>query len=321
MITLKVKTILTLFALVFAGIQACEPSADINSEIMRCDSADLSRVEIRQNDRHTSLQRQETGEFLVNESFKADKETVRKLLQLPHDMIIKMPASKSDTDSLKRYLETEGIDIRFFDEDELVCHWHAAAYNDKYKASPFMNAGAERVFFVELPGIDFDFTDRCRANPDFWTDKQIIALDYYRIADIRMQYFGADSLSSFQLKIQSDTVFLFDSKNRIQKNLDLKAVGQYLTYFDEVNFFKAAVDLNRQERDSIIASQAIFKLELKDTDGQTTQVRLFPVWDEDSGRRHKHLAYAQVNTEKKLRTVKYYAFDLLMKSPDYFIQK
>jgi hypothetical protein len=321
MIYLLSKSRLIIFVFALIGIQACEPATDINGEIMRCDTADVNRIEISQNAEQTIHQKQHKGDFWVNNSYEADAETVRKFLQLPSDMIIKMPAAKSDNDSLKAFLENSGIDIRFYDEDDLLCHWYAAAYNDKYKASPFMNAGADRVFFVELAGVNFDFTDRCRANPDFWVDKKIIALDYFQIGEIGLRYFGADSLKSFRLLIQPDTVFLYDDENMIKKNIDLKAVGQYLTYFDEVNFFKTVTDLSRHKQDSIIASQPIFKLEVKDTDGRITQVKLFAKQNETLNRRHKHLAYVQLNDEQKLRTVKYFAFDLLMKKPDYFIQK
>lgn len=299
---------------------ACRPAPDINAEIARCDSAEVTRVLIKQSDTKTELLRKDEG-FFINERFKADPRITEKFLELPEKIMIKMPASKADNDSLQLAVKNKGIDIRFFKQDKLLCRWLVGEYSPKYKGTPLMNAGAERIFITELPeNSRFDFSSRCRVNPDFWSDKTITELDYYELSQVQVQYFGKDSLKSFHLKIFSDSAQVFDYQGKKTAPIKLKAVGQYLSYFSDVNFYKNITGLNRRETDSILSLQPEIKIRIINTASDTVSAELYPKIN-SSGNRDLHLAYARLNHENRLRLVKYYAFDLILKDPDYFQKK
>ena len=313
----SVKIVVVIIISLF--LYKCKDTVDLNADITRCDSAKVNKIVVSQKNNITELIRK-NNKFEITSNQKLNKKAVEKLLSLLYDLKIKMPVSNIDSDSIKEQLKANGLSIEFIDKDNTLCHWMIGKYSDKYGATAMMNATGDRVFMTEIPGIETDLETYCAAELDFWIDHTLFSYKYFNISKVYLEYSGNDSINSFELKIAGDSIFLNDYEGIKKKNINKKAVGQYLTYFEDVQFFKNKVALSQNRQDSVLNSKEIVKLKIEDTLGKTMSVKLYSVFNSKTKTKHKHYAYLKKNDDKNLKTVKYYDFDLLFKSPQYFLE-
>lgn len=296
---------------------ACGPRINPEESIVSCDYRDVNKIVLEQGQHSLLLRADEEGRFKVNEKELADTAVIHNLLSLPGRLLIKTPAPKSESDSLQKMLSNNGLSIRYMQDDKILCAWVLGEFSPRYEAAPLQNEGAKTIFYAELPGGAFNPDEYCRINPDFFIDRRVIDLEYFEISQVAVRYFNADSTHSFRLTVFSDSAQLFDHQNKLLQPIDLKSVGQYLNYFRDIRYYRSSSNLSPEEEDSVLRSRPLCELQITDTDGQKTHLRIFPITEGDD-RERLHQAFLQVNGRKRLRVIKYYALDLLCKTPKYF---
>ncbi len=312
------KVILAVFT--FATIiffKSCAPKVNPEEEIIRCNPDEVSHIVLEQYGLQTELTKKEDGKFVVNGKEPADTSVMANLLNLPSQLMIKTIAPNSEIDSLHELLEGHGLTISFFNKDKLLCSWQTGTYSIKYKALPLTNTGAKAVFYTELISSEFKPDNYFEIDHDFYINKQILDLEYFEIACVTLNYYNKDSLQSFKLEVFPDSAALYNYNKELQKNINLKAVGQYINYFKNIRYYQSDTNLSDKSQDSIIQLKPLYSIDVESTTDKLTSLKIYPIKD-TANNLNKHEAYLLLNNKKPLRIIKYYELDLLTKSPEYF---
>ncbi|MEA2042726.1 MAG: hypothetical protein U9N85_09275 [Bacteroidota bacterium] len=302
-------------------VTSCTESVDPERKIIPVNIDDIRKIEFSNAENQTILNKKTTTSYTVNGE-ETDPRNIYDFLKMANSTEIKVPASNADNDSIKKQLIESGIHIKFYNKkDKLQAHWVFGEYSEKYDATEFMNAGSQNVFMVEIPGKETNLTAYYSSLPDFWINHLLLSYRYNEILEVRIDYYGKDSVNSFDLSIQKDSVRLKDYTGKQLRPINLLAVGQYLTYFENIYFYSSDTELSAGACDSVLGSSPVFRLLIKDTKKEITELKLFTKINPQTHAPDIHTAYLQTGETNVLKEVKYYEFDLLTKWPNYFISK
>jgi hypothetical protein len=183
----------------------------------------------------------------------------------------------------------------------------------------------ELVYAIYMPGDEKALEKYFQVDAMYWRDKTIISLDPGQIKTVELRYPGHPE-HSFRVKQSSDIIEFFllkgDGAQKVNSTHPL-ALKRYLSYFNNVDFYRLAPD---PLRDSLQEARAWARLTVHSREGNALLLNLYRKPAEQGTREKGAFAY-DVNEcygimpgIKEIYRIKYVEIDPLLKKPDYFIK-
>lgn len=229
-----------------------------------------------------TLERQPSGIWTVNGKYNARMDAVKTLLYTIKKVAVKEPVGKIAQDNVVKRLAGKAVRCEIYQNNELVKAYYVGTETQDQEGT-FMilinletMKAADKPFINYIPGFVGYLTTRYFTEEAGWRDRTVYQYVPSDIRSVKLETpfnpeFGYELIvkaeNNYQVKMLSD------GKNL--ENVDPIAVKQYLSYFQQLNFESFEVNLNKEQIDSVLKSQAINILTVIDKNGTANKVKFF----------------------------------------------
>ncbi len=317
----KYFSYIILFSVVVLTIisESCLNGGDgLSDKLTIKDTSIISKIVI-ENNQDTIILTNKNNKWFINNKFPAKEQALNFLLLVSNQLKIKNPVMRIYMDSINSELELNGKTVKFYNNDnDIIKEWKVGNFDKKIGATCIKLKNTEMSFFAYLPGILHDI-NKIIEKKNFY-ETTIFDYKYYELKEIKVSYTDSSELS-FGLKINNNKAELYSIKTgELMTNIDLKAVGRYLTYFEDIKFESIIEGITKAERDSILIAKPKHKITVTDRNGITKSLNTYERYNK-YGKKDIHKINAIFNKNEEIIVIKYYNIDLILKELGFFLIK
>lgn len=306
------------------------------------DTASITKVFLADKNNNTILlEKKETGDWLLNKTYKARMSGVNMLLETFHDLVIKYPVPKNAHNNVisrlavrsikvEIYQQVYGIDIfgiRLFDHEKLTKTYFVGDATPDNMGTFMLMEGAEVPYVVQLLGLRGFVAPRYSTQEKDWRDHTVFRTRLNEISSIEVDMPGQPQ-NSYLIRNDNDELKMWQKQgNSPIVHFDTLKVLNFLAAFTDLRYEALLNDINAQRIDSITHSLPWYVFTLVNTKGDTTIMKTFYKPNDD-----KQLdmegnlyvmdvdrAYALVNGDRDFVLIQYFVFDKILKPLSFFI--
>jgi hypothetical protein len=297
------------------------------------DTASITKIFLADKAGHqVILQKEKPGEWKVNGKWKARNDGIFNLLFVVKNLSVKSMISERAQTNVIKTLVTSAIKIEIYQGDKLVKMYYVGGETPDnvgtymLLSDPDTKQNSARPFVMCIEGQNRYLTPVYNTNPNEWRDRTALSCYPPDIKSVKVDFVAAAG-HSYEVTQTSFNKFKIESLpgHTNYPDFDTMAVRQYLGYFAGQSFETFLNDMNPIRRDSILSSNPLYVLTVKDKNDKSTEIRLFgmePHREEvdAKGKPEKFdldRMYALIN-KQELVAVQYYVFGKLIPDIEYF---
>ncbi|MCB2221893.1 MAG: DUF4340 domain-containing protein [Bacteroidetes bacterium] len=307
------------------------------------DTASITKVFLAdKKNRSVLLKKVGTGEWTVNDNYKARMSGIRLLLETMKNLAAKYPVpnkahniviSQLAAQSIKVEVYQEVYRINLFDRIKLFPHekltktYYVGGATADNMGTFMLMEGADVPFVVHLLGFRGFVAPRYSTFEKDWRDHVVFKTKLYDIQEVIVEN-PENPSESFKVINGDDHIQLISLiDNQPVKRYDTLRVLNFLTAFNDIRYEALLDDMDPERVDSITSSTPKDIVTLIDESGDTTSIKTFfkandnrlediegnvYVYDVDR-------LYALVNDDRDFVLIQYYVFDKVLHSLSYFL--
>lgn len=244
------------------------------------DTASIDKIVIKdKSPREVTLTRQ-GDQWQVNNKFRARKGAVTTLLTTLNRMELRNFIPENLKETVLKRMMVYGKEVDIYKNGKLFKTIYVGTETSDEMATYMMIKGADAPYAVYIPGFNGYLSSRFFTEEHLWKARDITRMDPRNIREITT-IFPDSAEASFKIQIFSpDSIFitkLSDGKvlrrvNRVKTRLYIGAAAR-MSYEGAI----LPTDPIWQRRDSLLASEPVFEIIVKDTNGKTTTVDGFAI--------------------------------------------
>lgn len=277
------------------------------------------------------LTRVAKGQWKVNDHYFVRNDAINTLLYTMKMVAVKDLIDAASWDNVVKHLATTSVKVEIYDGDARVKAYYVGGPTADNMGTymllvkPGSDENYKQPYITYIPGFDGFLSTRYFAIEKEWRDRTILRYYPNEIKSVALTYPQAEN--SFSIQYAGHNRYSMENPVSHQPitGLDTMAVRQYLTYCQSLSW---EIPATEPKKDSILASQPIVVIDVKDTAGKLTEVKLFNKKAPDNvlvkyGRNYKYdpdRMFALVNG-KDFVIVQYFVFGKLLQTPSYFIHR
>lgn len=266
--------------------------------------------------------------WIVNGGPKARQDAIDVLMLTFYRMEMRNFLQEKMKDPVYKRMSVYGKEVKIYGKGKLMKHIYIGTETPDEMATYMMIKNADAPYAVHIPGFNGFLSSRFFTQEELWRSREIFSLAQDQISEVEMIYPSAPN-ESFKIRAfnrDSLTVSSLDGKT-IVRNVNTMNVQMYLNSFKTVSYEGAIVpsDPIWARKDSLLASQPVFRLAVKDKTGQTKTLIGYaikpptesfdpevPLPDKDPDRLHAFI------NEKDMVLVQYYGLQNILQPLEYF---
>jgi hypothetical protein len=242
------------------------------------DTAAITKIFMADKDNHTvTLTRIKGGAWKVNGKYDVRSDAMNTLLYTIKMVTVKNIIDPNGVENVLKGLSSGGVKVEIYKGDDRIKMYYVGGPSAD-QTGTFMllaNSGSGKNFkqpyITYIPGFDGYLSTRYFVRSDDWRDRTIVQYYPYSMKMVKVTYPSSDS--GFQVNIIGRNHFSLENPaTRQSVPFDTIAIKQYLTYYQSVSW---EVTIETPKKDSIIHSSPFAILNVTDTAGKSTEVRLF----------------------------------------------
>jgi hypothetical protein len=282
-------------------------------------------------------------DWVVNDKYAGQKFNINMLMETmlniqvkqpvpvaAHNNIIKSLAANSvKVEIYQQVYRIDFLGIRLFQHEKLTkVYYVGGATQDNHGSFMLMEHSSE-PFITYLPGLRGFVSPRFTPIEKYWRDYSVFRKNIHEIASVRME-FPTIPEQSFLVRNNHDRnieLISLSDNGRIT-DFDTLKLMNFLSGFRNLNFEAIINDIDKTQKDSIIASVPFSIITVTDTNGISRLVRIFhkkstfgetdydgmPLpYDPDR-------AYALVNEGQDFVLVQFFVFDKVLRPKSYYMK-
>lgn len=234
----------------------------------------------RQGER-TTLERRD-GYWLYNGRYKARPSVMEPLLEAISRVQIKYKPTEAAVEHMVQTLATEGIKVELYGKgDELIKAYYVGGSTSDERGCYMIMEGAEQPYVAYLPAWEGNLSVRFRLYGDEWRDKTLFAEEVENIQSVSIEY-PKQRDQSFRLENKAggyEVSPFYDITPEIKRPFRAGSAEAFLANFRSVG--SEAFRNDYSGRDSIRQLAPFSIITLVNRQGDTTQVKLFPIVPEN----------------------------------------
>jgi hypothetical protein len=297
------------------------------------DTGSITKIRLSdKNNQVITLTRIKGGVWKVNDRYFVRSDGIKTLLYTIKMVTVKNLIDQKQWDPVIKQLATSSVKVEIFAGDNKIKEYYVGGGTPDYLgtymllANPRNDENYQQPYVMYIPGFDGFLTTRFFTIEDRWRDQTILRYYPNEIKSVTLTY-PSSADHSFTINQLGKNRYSVENpvSHQSLQDMDTAAVKQYLTYFQYVAWEVPSIDI---KRDSILASTPVVTIDVKDTLGKVTDIKLFNRTAPDNvnvkyGRDYKYdpdRLFAYVNG-RDFVLVQYYVFGKLLQDPTYFMHK
>ncbi len=290
----KQKNIIIVIALCFMAIAVVvilltKDNSTIEQNYNIKDVSSITKVIIDDKDERTLiLEKQNDSLWVVNKKA-ANPRVIESLLSTFKDMRVREPIAKAARNNIVKQLAASGQKVQVYQEnywldwgflklfkkERLTKTYFVGSETQDNMGTYMMLKGEESPCVVHIPSFKGYLSTRFSAIEDFWRAHTVFKYNRDDIASLRVEIPNQPS-ESFELR-KNGTGFdfeLLESKQKLSEFDTVKVVSLLSSLFN-LNYETVAKNIPEIERDTIFSKQPAFIFTVKNTKGETNQLKTY----------------------------------------------
>ncbi len=337
-IVLVIMVVLITIALSFVLTEKNSTLFGSNSNFAVRDTANIVKIYMAdKNNQSVLFERGEKG-WILNGTGVAHKKNVEMLLNTLKSLDVKYPVPEKAHDNVIKVMAGNSIKVEVYKNDYRIhlgqlklfpyvnkarTYFVGGATQDNQGTYMLME-GAERAFVVTMPGFRGFVAARFTTNPKDWLSHEIFRIPYNRIAEVKIES-PVQTNKNYQIRKLEEGYEIMSLDNRqILGSYDTVALYTFLDAFKNINYESLLDDMPEKKVDSILNSEPVYVISVKETNGEEHQVktyRMYSRYDQEEiyGFKPEYdldRMYAWDNHQMMM--IQYFVFDKITRPVDFF---
>lgn len=300
------------------------------------DTASVTKIFLADKANHSvTLTKEKPGLWKVNDKWIARNDGIQNLMFVVKNLSIRSMVGVAAQENVIKNLASGAVKIELYKGDKLVKMYYVGGATPDdlgtymLLADPETKKNSARPFVMCIEGQNRYLTPVYTTDVMDWKDRTAISCNPGEISNIRLDHIERPH-ASFEVMASDHNSFKVRSvqDNADLSDLDTLAVKQYLSYFQGVNFEAFLNDMKPARRDSLLHSNPVYVMTVKEKSGKTTQIKFYhmePVGEmlDEKGHPEKYNVdhmYALINNQE-IVSVQFFVFGKLFPDIEYFTTK
>ncbi|MFI5150063.1 MAG: hypothetical protein ACHQRM_10045 [Bacteroidia bacterium] len=297
------------------------------------DTAAITRIFMADKSNHTvTLKKIKTGEWTVNDKWKARNDGIFNLLFVMKNLAIKSLVGAPAVENVIKNLASGATKVEVYNGDKLVKVYYVggATPDDEgtymLLSDPETKLNSTRPFVMFIEGQTRYLSPVYSTNEKEWRDRSAFSYFPPDVRSVRLDFIQAPG-HSFELQQPEPNHFnVLDLKtNSPMPGLDTLNARQYVSYLMGMGFESFIDEIPAARKDSILTSTPLYVMTITDKNKQRTELQFFgmePHREEvdAQGRPEKYdldRMYTLIN-KKEFVITQYYVFGKVLTDIEYF---
>lgn len=309
------------------------------------DTANVTRIFMSdKNNVSVTLNRQEPGKWLVDNSFPASKFNVEMLLQTMFELEVRHPVAKAAQNNVIRELAVNSVKVevyqkvyrieifgvRLFPHEKLTKVYYVGGATSSNQGTFMLMENSTTPFVTYLPGLRGFVSPRYSPIAKNWRDYTVFKYSIPEISRIRVEIPETPDFSFELINHRNNNYSLVSiSDNKEVPEYDTLRVLNFLSGFRNLNYEALLNDIDKFLIDSIVNSPPFIVITLTDTNGVSKTIKTFhkkgPEGQTDpQGNPLPYdldRLYALVNDGKDFVLIQYFSFSKVLRPKTFFLKE
>jgi hypothetical protein len=308
------------------------------------DSATVTKIFIGdKNNNSIILKKNESGKWILNDKYPAQKLSVDLLLKTMVDIEVSQPVARSAHDNIVKELAVNALKveiyqmvfrvdlfdrIKWWPHEKLTKVYYVGGATPDNQGCFMLMENSSEPYVVFLPGFRGFVSPRYSPIEKYWRDYNVFKTQIPEIASVKVETPETPEFS-YEIKNNGDSRFsLFSLKgNRQIQGYDTLKLLNFLSGFRSLNYEALLNDMDKVRKDSIISSTPFIIITLTDKSGVSKSIKTYhklgPEGQTDTEGRplpyDLDRLYALVNDGQDFTTIQYYNFDKVLRPLPFFL--
>jgi hypothetical protein len=308
------------------------------------DSASVTKIFIGdKNNNSIILKKNESGKWILNDKYPAQKLSVDLLLKTMVDIEVSQPVARSAHDNIVKELAVNALKveiyqmvfrvdlfdrIKWWPHEKLTKVYYVGGATPDNQGCFMLMENSSEPYVVFLPGFRGFVSPRYSPIEKYWRDYNVFKTQIPEIASVKVETPETPEYS-YEIKNNGDSRFsLFALKdNRQIQGYDTLKLLNFLSGFRSLNYEALINDMDKVRKDSIISSTPFIIITLTDKSGVSKSIKTYhkqgPEGQTDTQGRPMPYdldrLYALVNDGQDFTTIQYYNFDKVLRPLPFFL--
>lgn len=298
------------------------------------DTASINKIFLAdKNGNSITLERQATGNWTVNGKYTVRPDALQTLLTTIKKIDVKEPIGKNAQNNVIKRLAAKAVKCEIYQHNKLTKAYYVGTETPDQTGTYMILIDletmkpSEKAFITYIPGFEGYLTTRYFVEERGWRDRTVFHYIPNEIVSVKVEA-PPHPENSYELFVKGNNNYELKtlSNGKLLNNLDVLAVKQYLSYFEQLNFESFEVDIKKYQVDSILKSQPVNILTITNNKDEKNKVTFYarPNRKGIEGNDGKQLAFdperldALLDNGKDFVMVQYYLFGKTLPAPSYF---
>jgi len=310
----SILLIISIYLLFFHKNNNSINQSEINFKID--DTSSIFKIIIEKNKSSINLEKNENF-WQLNNSYSVNSKAINNLLLSLTLFELKSPVPANAKKVLYAKLRNSKKISFFNDKNNLIKYFYIGEQTTNKSGNYMLLGESKNPYIIFIPLVRSDLNNYYNIDEMFWRDKTIFRYKPNDIKQIAINY-PQNKEKSFLIKQKENKNFILkkdeDSEDLI--SLDKESIYNYLSYFNKIEF-ERFYSANENFKDSLNSAQAEFIFSVTNKEGNINTIKAYQKSDNEIIDTDNFIA---IFNDNEIIVVKYYNFDLLLKSYEYFSQ-
>jgi hypothetical protein len=315
----KVRLILFIAVVLSLGIillQNRVPFGKGNTSFSSKPGKEITRIELSGKEGKVTLEKK-NGRWLVNGKNEARKNSIMFISRILLEMDIKSPVSESMFDTATNRKGIAPVIVKVWEKRKMLNSFMVYKTQSNAYGNIMKKKSGSKPFIVYVPGHDGDIGSAFTLNSLFWQPYTIFEFLPSELSSVELENVR-DSSNTFTITKTGKGCTFYAGSNQVN-GCDTTLINRYISYFTWIPFESWALDLTKNEREQILASTPIYRINVIPVKGEKLSLTLWEKKKEDGGTDSDRL-YGKSNSSDEIFIVRYFDVDPLLKKRSYFFE-
>lgn len=287
-----VLIIMLLLVIIALGFLMTEKNSTIfgsDSEFAVKDTANIVRIFMAdKNGKSVLFDRVDKG-WTLNESDKAHDKNVSMLLKTIMKLEVKYPVPQKAHNNIVKMMAGNSIKVEVYKNDyrihigqiklfsyvDLARVFYVGNATQDNQGTYMLMDGGDRPYVVTIPGFRGFVAARFTTEAKDWMSHEIFNIPYSRIEELSVETPEQPNKSYQIRKLEQGYEIMSLSNRQILPMFDTVALFTFLDAFKNINYESLIDNISEAKVDSIIHSEPVHIIKVKETNGATHEIKTF----------------------------------------------
>jgi hypothetical protein len=241
------------------------------------DTSSIDKIFIADSKGKTVTLSKTKGVWMVDNKYVARPDNVRLLMKTFNRIEVKSPVPNAALENTIKNIATGGTKVEIYQGENKPAKIYYVGGPTLNHQGTYMVLETEGIkssvpFIMHIPGFYGYLTTRFFTESEQWRDAVVFKYATDDIQSIKIKYFETPK-QSFIIENNNEGFEVKDyESNNIVKDVDAAILQQYVSMYEGIYYEMIDVESTQEKKDSIIASQPIFNIEVNGAIGGKNKI-------------------------------------------------